>query len=209
MRAFACLTLLALTAPAHAADFVIGSFFGPTPIINVSGQIELGDDLKFTRFAALLNTAVVRLNSSGGRLAPALTIGDIIGRKGFSTYVGPQTVCSSACGLIWLAGKPRVKDATALVGFHAAYVADEQGVSRENGLSNALIGAYLNRLELKADAIMFATAAAPDKMAWITPQAGRQYGIPFEVTEEDLATLKTAAALPIAPAPMPLLRSHV
>ena len=31
-----------------------------------------------------------------------VTIGDTLARKGFSTYVGPHAVCSSACGLIWL-----------------------------------------------------------------------------------------------------------
>ena len=106
--------------------------------------------------------------------------------------MGPHAVCSSACGLIWLAGKPRVKQATAAIGFHAAFVPDGQGIDRENGLSNALIGSYMTRLDLGVDAIMFATAAGPGGMAWITPQDGTRYGIPFEVVDEDLADLKTA-----------------
>ena len=181
-------------APACAADVTVRSFAGPTPVISIRGEIEPGDELKFTRFSAILATAIVELDSTGGRLAPSLTIGDLLARKGFSTYVGPHAVCSSACGLIWLAGKPRVKHATADVGFHAAYVADGAGVNRENGLSNALIGAYMTRLDLATEAVMFATAAAPDRMAWITPQLGARYGIAFEVVDDDLASLKTAVA---------------
>lgn len=179
--------------PARAADIVVEAFSGPVPVITIRGEIQAGDDLKFTRFAAVLATAIVELDSTGGRLAPALTIGDTLGRKGFSTYVGPHAVCSSACGLIWLAGKPRVKQATAAIGFHAAYVPDGQGIDRENGLSNALIGSYMTRLELGTDAIMFATAAGPGGMAWITPEDGARYGIPFEVVEDDIANLRTAA----------------
>ncbi len=179
-------------APARGAELAVASFSGPTPVITIRGDIQAGDDLKFTRFAAVLATAVVELDSVGGRLAPALTIGDTLARKGYSTYVGPHAVCSSACGLIWLAGKPRVKQATAAIGFHAAFVPDGQGIDRENGLSNALIGSYMTRLDLGVDAIMFATAAGPGGMAWITPQDGTRYGIPFEVVDEDLANLKTA-----------------
>ena len=178
--------------PARAADVAVSSFSGPTPVITVRGEIEPGDELKFTRFAAVLATAVVELDSTGGHLAPALTIGDMLARHGYSTYVGPHAVCSSACGLIWLAGRPRVKQATARIGFHAAFVPDARGVERENGLSNALIGSYMTRLDLGTEAVMFATAAGPGGMAWITPDDGARYGIPFEVVEEDIAGLKTA-----------------
>ena len=178
--------------PARAADIAVASFSGPTPVISIHGEIQAGDELKFTRFAAVLATAIVELDSTGGHLAPALTIGDTLARKGFSTYVGPHAVCSSACGLIWLAGRPRTKQVTAAVGFHAAYVPDGQGIDRENGLSNALIGSYMTRLDLGTDAVMFATQAGPGGMSWITPQDGNRYGIPFEVVEDDIASLKTA-----------------
>lgn len=196
MRVPVALAALAVAAPVHAADFAVRSFSGPTPVISIVGDLEAGDDLKFTRFAAVLNTAIVELDSTGGRLAPALTIGDILSRKGFTTYVGPHATCSSACGLIWLAGKPRVKHVTAQIGFHAAYVADGAGINRENGLSNALVGAYMARLELGSEAVMFATAAEPGSMAWITPDSGSRYGIPFETVEDDLATLRTVDAAP-------------
>ncbi|WP_237476669.1 hypothetical protein [Lichenibacterium dinghuense] len=195
MRAPALLTAAAAlmgTAAARAADIAVSSFAGPTPVITIRGAIEPGDELKFTRFAAVLPSAVVELDSTGGHLAPALTIGDLLARHNFSTYVGPHAVCSSACGLIWLAGHPRVKQATARIGFHAAYVPDAGGVDRENGLSNALIGSYMTRLDLGTEAVIFATAAGPGAMAWITPEDGARSGIPFEVVQEDLAGLKTA-----------------
>lgn len=189
---FAAAAALMGMAPACAADIAVSSFSGPTPVITIRGAIAAGDELKFTRFAAVLPSAVVELDSTGGHLAPALTIGDMLARHGYSTYVGPHAVCSSACGLIWLAGHPRVKQATARVGFHAAYVPDAGGVDRENGLSNALIGSYMTRLDLGTDAVMFATAAGPGAMAWITPEDGTRSGIPFEVVQEDLVSLKTA-----------------
>ncbi len=179
-------------APARAADIAVASFSGATPVVTIRGAIDPGDELKFARFAAVLASAVVELDSTGGHLAPALAIGDVLARHGFTTYVGPHATCSSACGLIWLAGHPRVKQGSARIGFHAAYVPDFRGVDRENGLSNALIGSYMTRLDLGTEAVMFATAAGPSGMAWITPEDGARYGIPFEVVQEDLASLRTA-----------------
>ena len=56
-------------APARGAELAVESFSGPTPVITIRGDIQAGDDLKFTRFAAVLATAVVELDSVGGRLA--------------------------------------------------------------------------------------------------------------------------------------------
>ena len=69
--------------PSRAADIAVASFSGPTPVITIRGEIQAGDELKFTRFAAVLATAIVELDSTGGHLAPALTIGDTLARKGF------------------------------------------------------------------------------------------------------------------------------
>ena len=144
------------------------------------------------------------MNSPGGQLTPALAIGDAIARKHYWTYVGPNEVCASACGFMWLAGTPRIKDASAAVGFHAAY-AEINGQNQETGVGNALVGAYLGRLGLGSDAILFATAAGPTQMDWITPQAGAQYGIPFEV-RSDLETFRTVG---LATASMPTAQTAI
>ncbi len=111
-------------------------------------------------------------------MIPALEIGRIVRIAGYSTLVLPNTSCTSACALIWLAGKKRILDGR--VGFHAAY-RDTEGRLQESGAANALIGNYMTQLGLPAKAILFATAAPPDRILWLTAESRGNAGIEFEV----------------------------
>lgn len=72
----------------------------------------------------------VNLNSGGGSVSAALTIGDIIRKKKYNTQVGssPGVECASACGLIFAAGLERVIQSGFFVsgrlGFHQISVLD-------------------------------------------------------------------------------------
>jgi len=120
---------------------------GQFDLIVLNGPIKDGDDARFRDIAASAGKAVVLLNSEGGSVAPALEMGRTIRLKGLSTSVPPDTLCASACALIWLAGSPRFLNETSHIGFHASYTLTE-GKPSESGVSNALVGAYLNQIGL-------------------------------------------------------------
>ena len=87
---------------------------------------------------------------------------------GFSTVVSDQAVCTSACALIWLAGKERFMAPTSRIGFHASSTVENPGVEvSSNG--NALVGAYLFEIGLKEpETITYLTKASPQSMTWLT-----------------------------------------
>jgi len=67
---------------------------------------------------------------------------------------------------------------TALIGLHAAYDAGSGVVS---GSANALVGAYLSKIGLSYDAVMYATSAEPDNIKWLTVTDAQKYGIDVSV----------------------------
>ena len=81
---------------------------------------------------------IVTLVSYGGSINPALQIGDLIRKRGLSTFVPGDRTCTSACALIWLAGVPRTVADTPQIGFHATY-----DPKRGEDSGNAVVGAYL------------------------------------------------------------------
>jgi hypothetical protein len=153
--------------------------------IEMSGPIAAGDD---ERFRVIANRApflftIVVLDSPGGSVGPALTIGREIKARGFSTIVKSGATCASACALVWLAGDSRYMARGAKIGFHAASIV-EGDTPIERGMPNAVIGAYLNTLELPETAIVYITKASPRQMEWFTVLNGIHYGINFKVPGE-------------------------
>jgi hypothetical protein len=134
----------------------------------IFGQIEFGDDEKFKHEiqAHGITASTVVLHSIGGDVAAALKIGREIKRLGFTTVVGNDMYCVSACAMIWLAGSRRFYDARAKIGFHSAYNMTKRGAYVSGGV-NALVGAYYAGLGLPDKAIYFFTAAPPQEMFWL------------------------------------------
>src|SRR5947199_4391830 len=153
-----------------------GSSDNSAMIITVAGGLELADGAKFASIVCDIRRAIVVLASDGGNLHAGLQIGTIIRLRNFATLVPKGAACASACALAWLGGTTRFMQAGARIGFHAAYTVD-QGQPSETGVGNALLGAYLNRIGLSDDAVVYITAAHPDEMTWLTVEAARLKGI--------------------------------
>jgi hypothetical protein len=103
--------------------------------------------------------------------------GESIRMKGFRTGVAPGAQCASSCALAGLGGVERFLAPTARLGFHAAYRLDGS-VAREVGLGNALVGAYLTRIGLPLEAVIFVGPRRPRPTQHIRPsraagQSGR------------------------------------
>ena len=151
---------------------------GGAAIIFVVGEIRPGDDEKFKKIAATTNNAIVSLNSAGGTIAAAMEIGKVIRLRDYTTAVDKSDSCASACALIWIAGAQRFIFEGGKVGFHASYL-DSEGKQIETGVGNALVGHYLSQLGFGQRAVIFATAAPPDKILWLDSQNSISAGIEF------------------------------
>jgi len=150
--------------------------------VTIDGDIDFGDFEAFQSRTRFLGQATVVFRSNGGRLIPAIKIGEVIRQKGFATYV--QDYCNSACSLAWLAGSQRYMAATARIGFHAAYDGD---TGQEAGMANAVVGAYLTKIGLPYEAVMYATVAKPNDMRWLTAADAKRIGINVTVVNPEPA----------------------
>jgi hypothetical protein len=199
----AALAILMSTGTALAATIEIDG-----DGVRVTGELAVADFDTFRRMISgcLPKDTVITFDSPGGALSTGLKMGELIRMRGFSTFVRPNTTCSSSCALAWMAGLPRGAALTARIGFHAAY--DAQGV--EKGMANALVGAFYRELGLSWEAIGYLTKASPQGMQWLNFDDAEKLGIDVvRATDEDLAKLSKAqpcgqqALAPPPPAPAP------
>jgi hypothetical protein len=147
-------------------------------VISIMGRIDATDDDRFDQLASgLTGPTVVVLHSPGGLVIEGLNIGIAVRRHRYTTVVPDDAMCASICGMIWLAGQPRLLGPNSKIGFHAA----RRGDGQESGKANALIGAYLTKLGLSYDAIVYMTDAAPDDMQWLNPDDATKYGITYSL----------------------------
>lgn len=173
------LLLLVLLTPLRAASvYVTNSSSGTLQTVVISGEIVPGDTEKFLKVTGATKSALIILSSPGGSVIESLQIGRLIRSKGFVTAVPNDTLCVSACALIWLAGSPRFGEDRATIGFHAAYVY-RNGRQQEIGVGNALIGAYMNELGFSDRAVTFVTSAPPQGIELLTPDKGQANGIVY------------------------------
>src|SRR5215471_18038085 len=115
MRAVILTALLSSLAwPCHAASIEVNQ-----GRVTIDGDIGPKDFEVFKAKAGVLSQAIVVLRSNGGKVLPAIQIGEMVRMKGFATQV--DEYCLSACALLWLGGAQPYMAATAQIGFHAAY----------------------------------------------------------------------------------------
>jgi hypothetical protein len=152
--------------------------------IAIRGELKIGDADKFNQMAQKYNKPIVSFQSPGGELLTGLKIGEAIRLKGFTTVVAPDSICASSCALAWLGGNVRFVSVSSRLGFHSAYRMDGT-IAREAGLGNAVVGAYLTRIGLPIDAVIYITKATPSEITWLTPADGQKVGIEFSILEDD------------------------
>jgi len=101
----AACTLFLSGSPLAALEF---SRSGAT--LTMSGPIRSGDEFRLfemMRGVDLTSIRVVRLNSPGGRIAPATEIGRYIRKNRWTTLIPAGARCSSACTLLFSSGVRR------------------------------------------------------------------------------------------------------
>jgi hypothetical protein len=142
--------------------------------VVVEGDLVASDADEFLARTASLSGAIIAFSSDGGSLVAGIRIGEFIRQKGFATLVPKMSRCVSACALAWLGGSERFIGAGAQIGFHAAY---DPTTARETGVGTALVGAYLTRIGLPYEAVIYITRAGPTEMTWLNVSEAAQRGI--------------------------------
>lgn len=177
--------------------------------IVVIGEIRSSDVDRFRSISLKHENAVVLLDSNGGALIPAIEIGKLIKIRGYSTLVPKDSICTSSCALIWLAGSTRWLSPQGRVGFHASYRSNA-GRLEESGVGNALIGNYLTILNLPEKAIVFTTMASPKSISWLTAANRTSSGIEYKDFILDntspAGNSRNVAAAPLRPEVSPSAR---
>ena len=175
---------LSLTvAPSEAATITRdGENEAGQPIIRIVGNIYDGDVERFADAVDGVQDGIVSLKGDGGLVLAGIEIGRMIRMRGLTTVVENGVSCFSACALIWLGGRERHVGRNAEIGFHAAYLQDDEGM-REVGVGNALVGRYAGSLGLSDGAVMFLTLAPPDDYLLLTAKAAETFGIRAEFSD--------------------------
>lgn len=180
---FVVVSLFIWTHAVSAAEIKATPPLGGVSGIYVQGEIVKGDAERFSQIAEQTQRALVILESPGGLISEAMSIGAEIRERGYATYVPPNSECYSACGVIWLSGVRRRMSESSVIGFHAVYVIEGDN-PRETGMGNAELGSFLTHLGLTKDAIRLVTVAGPNEMTILTPAIAAAYGIDYYLADD-------------------------
>src|SRR6266436_6647301 len=184
-------SILFVTTPAVAATITVRPETPDRPIVVVvEGSLAAFDEDQFAAKTAPLSSAFVAFSSDGGSLVGGLRIGEAIRRKRFSTIVPDGRRCASACALAWLGGVERFIGTSGKISFHAAY----DPASDESGVGRAGVGAYLTKIGLPYEAVIYIKQAAPNEVTWLNMSDAAQRGI--RVTLLSSLAKETMAAIP-------------
>jgi hypothetical protein len=192
MKLFLALYTVLMVGTASAAQ-ITEEVLPQGTIIRVSGQFDLGDDREFIKIALLHERSLIIFGSSpGGSLDAAIGIGRAIKILRLPTSVATNAECASACAYAWLAGQDRYMEPNARLGFHAA---SQEG--KISGSANAILGAYLNELDLNTEAIIYLTDTEPESMTWLDFAQVNTIGI----TVKESAAIESVANVEPKPTP--------
>ena len=184
-------SILLAATPALAATISVRPGTPDRPnVVMVEGPLVAVDEDQFAAKSAPLSSAFVAFSSDGGSLVAGLRIGEAIRRKRFSTIVPDGRRCASACAFAWLGGVERFIGTSGKISFHAAY----DPASDESGVGTAGVDAYLSKIGLPYEAVIYITQAASNEMTWLNMSDAAQRGI--RVTLLSSLAKETMAAIP-------------
>jgi hypothetical protein len=167
-------SILLAAAPALAATISLSLQTPDRPnVVMVEGPLVAVDGDRFAAKTASLPSAIIAFSSDDGSLVAGLQIGEAIRRKGFSTIVPDGRRCALACALAWLGGVERFIGTDASIGFHAY----DPASGAEIGIGNPVIAAYLTKIDLPHEAVIYITQRAPNDMTWLNMSDVAQRGI--------------------------------
>ena len=151
--------------------------------LKLTGSFDVGSAERFAAEIAARGEYVqtVVLDSPGGSVMDALTIGRLIDAQGLETRVDAGSLCASSCPIVFASGKVRTASAEAAIGVHqiyaAALVGEPQNAQRAAGTAmsdaqsmTAEIMAQLSKTGVDPALWLHALETPPDQLYYFTPE---------------------------------------
>lgn len=129
-----------------------------------SGQIQNGDYDDFLVSLDKIKPDMVVLDSPGGDVREAMWIGMEIQKRGLNTSLRSNQICTSACALVFFAGRMKFLSRGASIGLHSA--ANTDGAASLEG--TALMEGYLLALGVPAELLQRMYSYGPSEMLWLS-----------------------------------------
>jgi hypothetical protein len=126
----------------------------------------------------------VLLQSPGGSVQDAMTMGRLIRKNNFATEVGKGAHCASSCPLVFAGGVERRAGRKAAIGVHQVFAANDPVFSQDDGMASAQ--------HISATAQRYLRDMGIDLAVWMrameTPKDELYFFSPAELLELKLAT---------------------
>lgn len=162
-------------------DFV-DTVWNGEPTITLTGQIAPGDAARFDDFLSNVDPAPTQafLNSPGGSVADALTMGRTLRALGSATRMTATDICLSACPYLLAAGTTRTVEDGAMVGVHQHYFGENTALPAFMAVADIQRGQgevmeYLDDMGIDPLIMRPALATPPDEIYLLTASEMDQY----------------------------------
>ena len=177
-----------LSTPPETLEEPLSIALGSGGVLSLTGTIDPGSAERFAQEIAARGEYVstVLLDSPGGSVDDALTIGRLILEKDLSTEVRNGGLCASSCPLIFASGETRIAGQEAAIGVHQIYAAalsaspidalSVAGVAMADAQSaTAEITRHLSEAGVDAALWLHALETPPDQLYYFTPEEMERY----------------------------------
>lgn len=173
-----------VTTPADTHRASMSVTLGSEGVLKLTGTIEAGTAALLTSEIEKIGEYVktVSLDSPGGFLQSALTMGTLIREKGYDTIIENGALCASACPLIFASGTSRTVDEKASLGLHQIYTLGGDPVSAAEAMSNAQsttarITRYLEEMGVEPAVWNFALETPPSQLYYLSSDELRNFNL--------------------------------
>lgn len=151
-------------------------------VLRLAGTIYPGASDAFAREIARIGEYVseIDLDSPGGAVNDAISIGRMIRERGLSTRVEKGALCASSCPLVMAGGLRRVADNGATVGIHQIYALGGEITSPVDAMASAQattarILSYLVSMDVDAALWTHAMETPPTRLYYLTHEEMQDY----------------------------------
>lgn len=167
--------------PARIAFSVTGE------TLTLTGQIAPGDAERFADYleAGTQTLTHIRLNSPGGSVSDALSIGRVLREAEYETLMGAGDICLSACPYILASGTARRVDDSAQVGVHQHYFGTNSALPAFLAVEDIQRGqgevmSYLDAMGVDTLIMRHALVTPPDEIYVLLPEQLTDYNMTTE-----------------------------
>lgn len=142
------------------------------PSYELTGRIEEGAQDVFKQVVGSHVGGVLRLESIGGDVGAAVSIGRLVRERRIGTAV-VSGKCLSACAIIWAAGVWRYKGASASIGFHHPWHLENGRIVKGAG---DIVTTYFRDLGY-SDKVIGKFLADPNSFYYLTRDQAKELGV--------------------------------